>query len=211
MPTPVFKTEIINNADSIIISDNTGDYNAITNPGGWGTPNSARTSAFVRAILLDIYLPGTSATIGTSALHFQMNPTDPSFPNGTTTFFTGTDRAYNLTTDPSAVVPTFLLQDGVWKFVLTYRIDETGASLNTGLKTISDTKYLLRTNEIRCKIAKLALGDMDTNNYDQAKSLYDKMVQAFECEEYVLAQDLYEEINDFFADCSPYSINSCGC
>ena len=52
---------------------------------------------------------------------------------------------------------------------------------------------------------------MDTNIYEVAQTLYYKMIKAFECEEYTLAQDLYEEINDFFTDCSPYSINSCGC
>jgi hypothetical protein len=184
------KIGIINNSDNIIITDDTGDYNAITNPGGWGSPNPAHTTPSpVSAISLDIYLPATTTTIGTSNLLG-------------TTFFTSTDRAYNLYTDPSAVVPTFVLQDGVWKFVTTFTISSTSYVI---------TKYALRTNEIRCQIAKLALGDMDTNNYEEAKTLYDKMIQAFECEEYTLAQDLYEEINDFFTDCSPYSINSCGC
>ena len=183
------KIGIINNDDNIIIGEDTGNYNAISNPGGWGAPNSAYTNPPVTAIALDIFLPGTTTTIGSSALLG-------------TTFFTTTDRAYNLFTDPSAVVPTFVLQDGVWKFVVTYTI--------SGIPNVV-TKYALRTNVIRCSIAKLALGNMDTNNFEEAKLLYDKMVQAFECEDYTLAQELYEEINFFFTDCSPYSINSCGC
>lgn len=188
------KIGIINNDDNIIISDDTGNYNAISNPGGWdatGVTNPAHTTPTpVSVVSLDIYLPGTTTALS------------PSSNLLTTTFFTTTDRAYNLFTDPSAVVPTFALQDGVWKFVVNFTI--------SGVLNVV-TKYALRTNVIRCSIGKLALGNMDMNNFEEAKLLYDKMVQAFECEDYTLAQELYEEINYFFTDCSPYSINSCGC
>jgi hypothetical protein len=188
------KIGIINNDDNIIISDDTGNYNAISNPGGWdatGVTNPAHTTPTpVSVVSLDIYLPGTTTALS------------PSSNLLTTTFFTTTDRAYNLFTDPSAVVPTFALQDGVWKFVVNFTI--------SGLLN-QEIKYALRTNVIRCSIGKLALGNMDMNNFEEAKLLYDKMVQAFECEDYTLAQELYEEINYFFTDCSPYSINSCGC
>jgi hypothetical protein len=187
------KIGIINNDDNIIISDDTGNYNAISNPGGWdatGVTNPAHTNPPVTVVSLDIYLPGTTTALS------------PSSDLLTTTFFTTTDRAYNLFTDPSAVVPTFALQDGVWKFVVNFTISGV-------LNEVK--KYALRTNVIRCSIGKLALGNMDTNNFEEAKLLYDKMVQAFECEDYTLAQELYEEINYFFTDCSPYSINSCGC
>jgi hypothetical protein len=188
------KIGIINNDDNIIISDDTGNYNAISNPSGWdatGVTNPAHTTPTpVSVVSLDIYLPGTTTALS------------PSSNLLTTTFFTTTDRAYNLFTDPSAVVPTFALQDGVWKFVVNFTISGV-------LNEVK--KYALRTNVIRCSIGKLALGNMDTNNFEEAKLLYDKMVQAFECEDYTLAQELYEEINYFFTDCSPYSINSCGC
>jgi len=188
------KIGIINNDDNIIIRDDTGNYNAISNPSGWdatGVTNPAHTTPTpVSVVSLDIYLPGTTTALS------------PSSDLLTTTFFTTTDRAYNLFTDPSAVVPTFALQDGVWKFVVKFTISGV-------LNEVE--KYALRTNVIRCSIGKLALGNMDTNNFEEAKLLYDKMVQAFECEDYTLAQELYEEINYFFTDCSPYSINSCGC
>jgi hypothetical protein len=183
------KVGILNNKDNIIITEDTGNYNAVSNPGGWGAPNAAYTNPPVTAISLDITLPGTNTGIGASNLLG-------------TTYFTSTDRAYNLFTDPSSVVPSFNLQDGVWKYVITYTISTIPYVI---------TKYALRTNEIRCELAKLGLGDLDSNNFEDAKTLYDKMVQAFECGEYILAQDLYEELNDFFTDCSPYSINSCGC
>jgi hypothetical protein len=194
MPLEI-KIGILNNKDNIIITEDTGNYNAITNLGGWGAPNPAYTNPPITAITLKIYLPGTSTPIATGNLI-------------TTTYFTSTDRAYNLYTDssdvfnpPAAPAVTFPLQDGVWKYEITY----TGSGIS------EKVHYSLRTNDIRCKIGELALGDMDNNNYDVAKTLYDKMVQAFECGEYILAQDLYEELNDFFTDCSPYSINSCGC
>jgi hypothetical protein len=265
------KVGILNNKDNIIITEDTGNYNAVSNPGGWGAPNpdytiatfgtGAKTSSSIDTgteritsashgftalqqvvyttsgttiggltsgqryfilspttndfqlssdgatavnltsagtgthtftpatnISLDIYLPGTTTSIGVSTLLG-------------TTYFSSTDRAYNLFTDLSAVVPTFTLQDGVWKYIVTYNI--------SGVPYVI-TKYALRDNTIRCLIGQLALGDMDANNYEEVKLLYDKMVQAFECEEYVLAQELYEEINDALTDCSPYSSN-CNC
>lgn len=266
------KIGILNNKDNIIITEDTGNYNAVSNPTGWGSPNpdytiatfgtGAKTSSGVDTgteritsashgftalqqvvyttsgttiggltpgqryfilspnpndfqlssdgatvvnltsagtgthtftpatnISLDIFLPGTTTSIGVSTLLG-------------TTYFNSTDRAYNLFTDPSSVVPTFILQDGVWKYVITYTI--------SGVPYVI-TKYALRTNSIKCSVAELALGDMDANNYEEAKIMYDKMVQAFECGEYVLAQEIYQELNDFFTDCSPYSIKSCGC
>ena len=54
------------------------------------------------------------------------------------------------------------------------------------------------------------IGGPGSNGYEEIKDLYDRMVQAFECEEYVLAQELYEEIQEAFTDCSPYCIK-CNC
>jgi hypothetical protein len=185
---------IINNDSDIIVVDDTGNYNAISNPGGWdatGVTNPAHTNPPVTAIALDIYLPGAITTIGSSALLG-------------TTFFTTTDRAYNVFTDPSAVVPTFALTDGVWKYVFAFTISSVVTTI---------TKYSLRVNDLLCSIGKLALGNMDINNYAEAKLLYDRMVQAFDCEEYTLAQELYEEINFLLSDsdCNAYSIGGCNC
>ena len=107
---------------------------------------------------------------------------------------TTVDRAYNLTSGVT-------VQDGVWRYVVTYTISAV---------TYTITKYALRDNDLKCQIGALALGDMDTNNFEEIKTMYDKMVQAFLCEEYILAQELYEEISDMLTDCSPYSYN-CNC
>ena len=176
------KVGILNNKTAIIITEDTGNYNAVTNPTGWGSPNAAYTNPPVTAIALNVYYPGTTT------------PSIATINLLTTSFFTSVDRAYDLT---SAVD----LQDGVWKYIVSYTISGVSYSV---------TKYALRDNTIRCLIGQLALGDMDANNYEEVKLLYDKMVQAFECEEYVLAQELYEEINDALTDCSPYSLN-CNC
>jgi hypothetical protein len=183
------KVGITNNKDNIIVSDITGDYNAVSNPTGWGSPNPAHTTPSpVSALTLDIYKPGSSVSIGTGYLL-------------ATTFFTSTDRAYNVYADPSSVVPSFTLQDGIWKYEFNYTI-------NSVLYTV--TKYSLRDIDLKCALGKLALGNMDSNDYDTIKTMYDKMVQAFECEEYTLAQDLYTDIQEALTDYSPYIIG-CGC
>lgn len=188
------KIGIINYDDSIIITDETGDYNAVSNATGWGSPNPAHTStAPVSNVSLSIYKPGTTT------------PLSPITNLLTTTFFTSTDRAYNIYTDPSAVVPSFTLQDGVWKYIVAFTISGE-------ITTI--TKYALRVNDLVCSIGKLALSNMDTNNYAEVKLMYDRMIQAFECEDYTLTQELYDEINIMLSDsdCNSWSIgSSCGC
>lgn len=177
------KIGILNNKDSIIITEDTGNYNGVTNVGGWGAPNPAYTNPPVTAIVVDIYYP-SAVTPSVAALNLLP-----------TSFFTSTDRAYDLTSNVT-------LADGVWQYQVRYTITAVG--------TLTATKYALRDNELKCKIGQLALGDMDTNNFEEVKTMYDKMVQAFECEEYILAQELYEEISDMLTDCSPYSSN-CNC
>ena len=189
------KIGIINYDDSIIITDETGDYNAVSNPGGWdatGVTNPAHTTPSpITAINLDIYLPGSVSSIGISNLI-------------TTTFFTSTDRAYDIFKDVSSVVPTFVLQDGIWKYVINFA--------GSGITLLP--QYSLRVNDLVCSIGKLALSDMDTNNYAEVKLMYDRMVQAFDCADYTLAQDLFDEITLMLSDsdCNSWSIgSSCGC
>lgn len=189
---PNIKLTVYDNSDDIIITDSTGDYNAVSNPLGWDSTGSvtyARTNPPVTAININIYAPGSSTITSTGSLL-------------ATTFFTGSSRAYQLYTDPSNVLPSISLTDGVWRYDVIYTI-------NSNLVTV--TKYSLRVNSLKCSIGQLALTDMEVNNFEEIKITYDKMVQAFECGEYTLAQSLYDDINDMLTDCSPYSINSCGC
>lgn len=186
------KLSIINNKNEIIVTDSTGDYNAITNPTGWGAPNANRNNVDVTSVRLTVTNP--SGTIFADSVP----------PNSlyNTTFWTGTSRAYEITADVTNIFTTNpVIADGVWKFVVAFTVLTV---------PINVTKYALRDNVLRCQLGQLALGDMDTNNFEEAKLMYDKMVQAFECGEYTLAQQLYEDINDFLTDCDTM-IRDCGC
>jgi hypothetical protein len=90
----------------------------------------------------------------------------------------------------------------VWKFVTQFTV--LGSPITV-------TKYALRVNTLSCLIGQLALGDLDTNSFEEIKIMYDKMLQAFECGEYVLAQDLYNDINDILNDCDATIFRNCGC
>lgn len=187
------KINIINNKNEIIIVDNTGDYNAITNPTGWGAPNAAHTNVDVTAVRLTVTNP--SGTIFTDSVP----------PNSlyNTTFWTTSSRAYEITADVTNIFTTNpVIADGVWKFVVDFTV--LGSP-------ISVTKYALRVNTLKCLIGQLALGDMDTNSFEEIKLMYDKMVQVFECEDYVLAQSIYNDINDMLNDCDTTIFRNCGC
>jgi hypothetical protein len=187
------KISIVNNKNEIIVVDSTGDYNAITNPTGWGAPNAAHTNVDVTSVRLTVTNP--SGTIFTDSVP----------PNSlyNTTFWTSTARAYEITADVSNIFTTNpVIADGVWKFVVDFTVLGT---------PISVTKYALRDNNLKCLIGQLALGDMDTNSFEEVKLMYDKMVQVFECEDYVLAQSIYQDINDMLNECDATIFRNCGC
>lgn len=187
------KLSIINNKNEIIVSDTTGDYNAITNPTGWGAPNPAHTNVDVTSVRLTVTSP--SATVYA----------DSAPPNSlyNTTFWTTVSRAYEITVDTTNIFTTNpVIADGIWKFVVVFTILGTPTTV---------TKYALRDNVLKCQLGQLALGDMDTNSFEEAKLMYDKMVQAFECGEYTLAQQLYQDISDFLSECDTTIFRNCGC
>lgn len=162
----------------LIIVDSTGDYNAVTNPTGWGSPNEARSA--LTAI----------STIATS-------------PNGTavTVVMTGGDFDNDLVKSQN-ISSTLTLVDGIWKFVTTFTVSGNSEAVTT---------YTFRDASIKCALGKLALGDMGCNDYADLKLLYDKMLQVMECEEYVLAEEIYADINDALAGCASSIRTSCGC
>jgi hypothetical protein len=93
---------------------------------------------------------------------------------------------------------TSSLSDGIWLVTTNY----TGFTVST---------YTLRDASIKCALGKLALGDMTSNDYAELKMLYDKMVQAMECGEYLLAEEIYSDIQDALSGCAPSIRTSCGC
>ena len=110
----------------------------------------------------------------------------------TTTFWTSEDRALDLT---GAVT----LADGIWKYETTFTYDGS---------PLVETNYVLRTNDLLCRIGKLALGNMTSNDYAEIKLMYDNMVNAYDCAEYTLAQEIYANIDEALTDCN---IPSCSC
>jgi len=90
------------------------------------------------------------------------------------------------------------VSDGIWLVTTNY----TGFTVST---------YTLRDASIKCALGKLALGDMTSNDYAELKMLYDKMVQAMDCGEYLLATEIYSDIQDALSGCAPSIRTSCGC
>lgn len=162
----------------LIIIDSTGDYNAVTNPKGWGSPNEAR-SALTAISTIATSPSGTATTI---------IMTGGNFDNDT---YRAQDLASSLT-----------LADGIWSFATTFTIGANNETVTT---------YTLRDASIKCALGKLALGDMTSNDYAELKLLYDKMLQAMECEEYVLAEEIYADIQSALATCPTSIRKSCGC
>lgn len=180
-----FKVGLTHTKTEIFISDITGDYNAVTNPTGWGAPNTAHNDPPVSGIFMDITDPAGKVYSNVDIWN--------------TTFFTATSRAYALVSDPTNEVPgTITLMDGVWKF----EIDMTVSSVTTGY-----TFYSFRDYDLRCTLTKMALEN--NTDYLEVKFYFDKLQQAIECEDYVLAAEIYADIQDMLTDC--YGNFSCGC
>jgi hypothetical protein len=180
-----FKVGLTHTKTEMYISDITGDYNAVTNPTGWGAPNTAHTAPPVNGIFMDITDPNTTVYSNIDIWN--------------TTFFTAPSRAYALVSDPSNEVPgTIVLMDGVWKYELEMEI--------SGVYT-TYTFYSFRDYTLRCTLAKMALEN--NTKYIDVKFYYDKLQQAIECEDYTLAAEIYADIQKMLTDC--YGNYSCGC
>jgi ferredoxin len=161
-----------------IIIDSTGDYNAVTNPKGWGSPNEARSA--LTAI----------STIATS-------------PAGTTTTIVMTSGNFdNDTYRAQDLAPSLILADGIWKFDTTFTVSPNSETVTT---------YTLRDAILKCTLGKLALSNFACDDYFEIKLMYDKMIQAMECGEYVLAEELYADIEKAIDNCPNEIKKSCGC
>lgn len=161
-----------------IIIDSTGDYNAVTNTTGWGSPNTVRSTAVTPTMNAVFVSPsGVSTTVSLLAGNFANDAI----------------RSQSVFTPLGTSV-----SDGIWLVTTNY----TGFTVTT---------YTLRDASIKCALGKLALGDMTSNDYAELKMLYDKMVQAMECGEYLLAEEIYSDIQDALSGCAPSIRTSCGC
>jgi hypothetical protein len=100
------------------------------------------------------------------------------------------------------ITSSLLLTDGIWSFVTTFTV---------GVNSEAVTSYTLRDSSLKCTLGKLALSDMSCNDYAELKMLYDKMLQAMECKEYILAEEIYADIQSALATCPTSIRRSCGC
>jgi hypothetical protein len=161
-----------------IIIDSTGDYNAVTNLTGWGSPNEARSA--LTAIQTVVLSPaGVTSTIIMTSGNFDND----------------TYRAQNLF---SSLIPA----DGIWKFITTFTV---------GANSEIVTTYTLRDVVLKCALGRLALSNLTCDNYYEIKLMYDKMLQAMECGEYLLAEELYSDVEKALDSCPNEIKKSCGC
>lgn len=170
-----------NEENAIILIDETGDYDVTSNPGGWGTPNSAR------AALSDSDVVVTPPD-GVELASFDLGTW------ATTTALASKDLTADL--DALDTAP----QDGIWKFVFTL----------AGTSQTSATVYAFRDTDIKKRLIQLSQNNLDLIDFQTAKNLYDKIVYAFEAENYTLAQDLYDDLSDLLDEDSVNFIG-CGC
>jgi hypothetical protein len=124
------KLEVVNGQYTMLLSDVTGDYNATTNPEGWGSPNIAR--ATVSAIACTVKRPGQTVADVISGLF-------------TSTFWTTAYRQVDI----FALLPG--VSDGLYEVVVTFTASPTAIPV--------ETFYFLRYESAKATLAGLALQD----------------------------------------------------
>ena len=177
------KVELRNTKDTMILADITGDYNAVSNPTGWGSPNNTR--ADVSASTVTVTDPDGTVLA---------NP-----ENVLTLFDPGT--AFDIT---SYIETEGAIKDGVWKFDFTL----------TGVSDTAATAYGLRDIDTKSKLAKLAIGDLESNDFAEFERRYRIALLAFEQGEYVTAQDILSDLNKELESCADgenFFGLDCGC
>lgn len=98
------KLDVVNGQYTMLLSDVTGDYNATTNPDGWGTPNTLRSA--VTALACTVLRPGQTVADAITGLYAS-------------TFWTSAYRQVDIFTQ----LPT--VPDGLYTVTLTF----TGGSV----------------------------------------------------------------------------------
>lgn len=123
----VLKLDVVNNQFQMLLSDFTGDYNATTNPEGWGAPNTTRAS--VTAINCTVLRPSQTVADNITGLY-------------TSTFWTAAYRQVDIFTQLPSVI------DGLYTVVVTF---------NPGGGQFVDTFYFLRYENAKKTLTGLAL------------------------------------------------------
>lgn len=123
------KLEVVNGQYTMLLSDVTGDYNATTNPEGWGAPNTARSA--VTGLACTVLRPGQTVADNISGLY-------------TSTFWTTAYRQVDI----FPVLPT--APDGLYTVVLTF---------TSSPAIPVETMYFVRYEAAKATLAQLALQD----------------------------------------------------
>ena len=123
------KLEVVNGQYTMLLSDVTGDYNATTNPEGWGAPNTTRSA--VTGLACTVLRPGQTVADNISGLY-------------TSTFWTAAYRQVDI----FALLPT--APDGLYTVVLTF---------TSSPAIPAETMYFLRYESAKATLAQLALQD----------------------------------------------------
>lgn len=163
----------------MVIVDSTGDYNAVTNLYGWGSPNEDRSA--LTAITTSVTPPGAASAT-------SITLTGGNFDNDSV-------RAQDITS-------SLTMGDGLWKFETTFTVSPNSEVVTT---------YSFRDVALKCAIGKLALGNMTMNDYAEVKLMYDKLLQAMECQEYTLVEEIHLDIIDALSYCATDPRKGCGC
>lgn len=127
----IVKLDVVNGQYTMLLSDVTGDYNATTNPEGWGTPNTTRAS--ITAIECTILRPGQTVANTITGLY-------------TSTFWTSAYRQVNV----FSMLPT--VPDGLYEVTVSF-------SYSGGV--ITKTFNFLRYESVKATLAQLAVSSSD--------------------------------------------------
>jgi thioester reductase-like protein len=128
MPLNV-KLDVVNGQYTMLLSDVTGDYNATTNPDGWGAPNTARSA--VTGLACTVLRPGQTVANTITGLFAS-------------TFWTAAYRQVDIFTQ----LPT--VPDGLYTVTLTFT---STPSIPV------EIMYFLRYEAAKATLAQLALQD----------------------------------------------------
>lgn len=169
---------------AFFVSDATGDYNAVSNPTGFGAPNPLRSGTTV--ITFSVTMP--DGTVKALVINTVL-----------VTSSTTVDLATTVNVTSGGPIS---LVDGVYEIDVTYTVSGVDYTY---------TLYVLRTYNLQCALGKLALSDLTRTEYAELKLEYDRMYQAFECGDYVLANEIMADINDMLVDCNGTGTLNCGC
>lgn len=182
MPLNV-KLDVVNGQYTMLLSDVTGDYNATTNPEGWGGAGGNATRASVSAIACTVKRPEETVADTITGLY-------------TSTFWTTAYRQVDIFTQLPAVT------DGLYEVVVTFTASPTAIP--------AETFYFLRYELAKVTLAQLAL--QNDSNFEELKLIYDKMVLAEEYGNYTLAETLLADFNSEVAGCGNTGFSGgCGC